>query len=118
MAARKPRRPGQPGGDGLDGFAYELLQEKAANIARLGARLERALEALAAFDADRAPGAALTAEDADERERLVAAAGESLWYYVVQREVSGLRDNEAVLRELRVPREVRLRMGVFPRRGG
>jgi hypothetical protein len=46
-----------------------------------------------------------------ERKRLVAAAGEALWYYVVQREACGLRDTERVLRKYRVPREVRLRMG-------
>jgi hypothetical protein len=47
----------------------------------------------------------------------VGAAGEALWYFVVQREVLGLRDSDAVMRELRVPREVRLRMGLNRQRG-
>jgi hypothetical protein len=34
---------------------------------------------------------------------------------VIQREVCGLRDSEAVMRHLGVPREVRLRMGYAPR---
>jgi hypothetical protein len=42
-------------------------------------------------------------------------AGEALWYYVIQREVCGLRDSEAVMRQLGAPREVRLRMGYAPR---
>lgn len=114
MALR--RLPGTaPGADGLDVFEYEALQEKAANIARLGAGLERALRALADFDATLTPGARVTEDDVRRREGLVAAAGEALWYYVIQREVSGLRDTESVLRELRVPREVRLRMGYVPR---
>ena len=47
------------------------------------------------------------------------AAGEALWYYVVQREACGLRDVEIVLREFRVPREVYLRMGLpSSERGG
>lgn len=92
----------------VDVLEYELLQEKAATLARLGRRANAALEALKAFDA--APG------QADERDELVRAAGEALWYYVIQREVCGFRDGETLLRQLGVPREVRLRMGVFPRR--
>ena len=80
---------------------------------RLGKRLSRALDALLEFDAARP--AELHTADRDQRETLVAAAGEALWYYVVQREVCGLRDAEAVMRDLRVPREVRLRMGVIRR---
>ena len=53
---------------------------------------------------------------AARRDELVAAAGEALWYYVIQREVCGFRDSEAVMRHLAVPREVRLRMGYTPRR--
>jgi len=95
-----------------DLLQYEIVQEKAATLSRIGKRLEAALGALAAFDAARGEG-----EGADEgrRDELVAAAGEALWYYVIQREVCGLRDSEAVMRQLGVPREVRLRMGYRPR---
>lgn len=91
----------------IDALNYELLQEAAATFARLGRRLERALEALADFDAR--GGAAA------DRDALIADAGEALWYYVIQREVMGLHDTEAVLREFGIPREVRLRMSI-PRR--
>lgn len=105
MSLRRPRTLANPhGGDGLDVLNYEILQEKAAVLARLGRRLQAALDELHAFDADPRP-------DMD-RDALVGAAGEALWYYVVQREVLGMPDTEAVMRELRVPREVRLRMGL------
>ncbi|HEU0300644.1 MAG TPA: DUF6665 family protein [Longimicrobium sp.] len=109
MSARTPRRlSARNEGGQLDVLQYEILQEKAAVLARLGRRLQAALDALAAFDASGDEGAA------GERDALVGAAGEALWYYVVQREVLGLRDAEVVMRELRVPREVRLRMGLNP----
>lgn len=102
-----PKKP-----DGWDVLGYELLQEKAATLARLGRRLEEALGALERFDAARPAG------PAHERDELVAAAGEALWYYTVQREVAGLRDTEAMMRHLRIPREVWLRMGFRPGRSG
>jgi hypothetical protein len=101
---RTPRNPSSRP-SGLDVFEYELVQEKAATLARLGRRATAALDALRAFDA------------AASRDELVAAAGEALWYYVVQREVCGFRDTDTLMRQLGVPREVRLRMGVFPRAG-
>ena len=88
------------------GMEAEILHEKAATLHRLDGRLQEALRALREFDDRPAPG------DAETRKRLVAAAGEALWYYVVQREVCGLRGTERLLEELSVPREVQLRMGV------
>jgi len=109
MSGRKPR-VWSTGTSGMDALEYELLQEKAWNLRRLANRLRQALDALHAFDAERADGAAPA--DAEGREALLAEAGEALWYYVVQREVSGLRDNASVMREMGVPREVQLRMGL------
>ena len=91
------------------GTVAEIAREQAASLGRAGAKLERALARLAAWDAgEREPGAG-----PDGRERLRAVASEALWYYVVQREALGARDLETVLREYRVPREVYLRMGVY-----
>ena len=90
-------------------FEYELVQEKAHALGRMSRRAVEALDALKAFDVS--PGG-----DPEARRELVRAAGEAVWYYVVQREVCGIRDSEPLLRQLGVPREVRLRMGVFPRR--
>jgi hypothetical protein len=118
MSLKPPRgtaaRPGSK--SGLDIFEYELVQEKAAALARMGRRLQAALDALAAFDAARAERPSPGTPEADARADLVADAGEALWYYVIQREVCGFRDSEAMMRELRVPRDVRLRMGYRPRK--
>ncbi|HEX8693514.1 MAG TPA: DUF6665 family protein [Longimicrobium sp.] len=119
MVFRKPRNlPVQPGSGGFDVLEYELRQEMAATLARLGRRLDAALRELEAFDASRRDGRTPAAGDASEREALVAAAGEALWYYVVQREVCGIGGTDAMLRELRVSREVQLRMGFFPKDRG
>ena len=112
MSLRIPRGFRGTGAGALDALQYEIVQEKAATLARIGRKLEAALASLAEFDARTADAGAA---DAAERDELVAAAGEALWYFVIQREVVGLRDTEAVLRHLQVPREVRLRMGLRPR---
>ena len=95
---------------------YELQQERAAALGRMGRRLDQALRALAGFDAARAGGPPAGEADRLERDELVSDAGEALWCYVVQREACGLRDSDRVMRELGVPREVQLRMGFFPTR--
>lgn len=99
----------------LESVQAEIAQEKASALARAAGRLEDALAALRAFD-EEPPAQGDTAA----RRPLVDAAGQALWYYVVQREACGLRDVESVLREYRVPREVYLRMGYYsaPPQGG
>ena len=94
---------------------YEIAREKASALGRLGRRLEAALAALAAFDAqadDEAP--ASPAIRRERRDALVAEAGEVLWSFIVQREACGLRDSARAMRDYGVPAEVRLRMGIFP----
>jgi hypothetical protein len=87
---------------GQDVLEYEILQEQAATIGRLAEDLRRALDALK------------TAErDDPRRARLVNAAAYALWHFVVQRECSGFRDTEYVLRDYRVPVEVRAKMGTI-----
>jgi hypothetical protein len=111
---RPPRRvPEGLGGGNIDALNYEVAQEQASTLARMSRRLTDALAALARFDEARgdAPGG-------EQREALVEQAGESLWYYVIQREVLGLGNSEGLMRELGIPREVRLRMGLPRKRGG
>jgi hypothetical protein len=88
---------------------YEIAQEKASTLGRLGRALEAALEGLRAFDAE--PDAS---ERRDARRALVAEAGHALWLFVVQREALGLRDTRQVMRDYRVPVEVQNRMGLPP----
>jgi len=89
---------------------YELAQEKASALGRLGRALEAALEALRAFDATSAENVATR----HERRALVAEAAHALWLFVVQRESIGLRDTRQLMRDYRVPAEVQSRMGMLP----
>jgi hypothetical protein len=90
---------------------YEIAQEKASTLGRLGRRLEDALEKLRAFD-ETAPER--TIESQRTRRNLVDAAGHALWLFVVQREAIGLRDTRTLMRDYRVPAEVFNRMGAAP----
>jgi hypothetical protein len=93
---------------------YEIAQEMAAALGRLGRRLEAALAALAQFD-----HANVTDAESRTRDRrvLVAEAGDALWHFVVQREACGLRDTRQIMRDYRVPPEVQYRMGISGVRG-
>lgn len=98
MGVRPPkllwRPPPKPAADLL---GEEILAEKAATLGRLNHRLETALDALA---------------ESPDDEALRDRAGEALWHFVIQRELCGFRNTEAVLREMGVPPALRLRMGV------
>jgi hypothetical protein len=97
----------------VDALDYEIAQEKAAALGRLGRGLEQALARLREFDAaDVRPGAPASAQQA--RLRLVREAGHALWMFVVQREACGLRDSRTVMREYNVPGEVQRCMGAVP----
>ena len=89
---------------------YEIAQEQASALGRLGRALEAALAAL--FEHDRAQTAGSGAPS-DRRARLVQDAGDALWCFMVQRECCGLRDPRPVISAYRVPHEVQNRMGIF-----
>ena len=101
---------------GWDVLQHEIRQEQAATIGRLARELREALEALDSFKR-RARDGDTPADDADrQRARLVDAAAYALWNFVVQRECSGFRETERLLKEYAVPAEVHARMGaVRPR---
>ena len=90
----------RPASGPIDALQYELLQEKAAALSRMVQNFETALSAFRSVAADDA-----------RREELLEAAGEALWFLVVQREACGLTNTEAMLRIYDVPLAVRLRMG-------
>jgi hypothetical protein len=114
MTLRPPRElAAHDPADSPTPLEYEIAQEKAAALGRLGRALERALAALHDFDhearrADAEPASPL------RRAALVAAAGHALWLFVVQREACGLRDMRHVIRDYGVPPDVQHRMGAFP----
>jgi hypothetical protein len=88
---------------------YEIAQEQASALGRLGRALEAALAALSGHEAEHP-------ERDSERARLVQNASDALWLFVVQREACGLHDPRPVLRDYHVPAEVYACMGIFHRR--
>jgi hypothetical protein len=89
---------------GYAALQYEIVQEKASALGRLGRRLEGALAALAAC-----PRTANS--DLEIRDSLVEQAGYALWLFVVQREACGLNDSSRIVRAYGVSKEVYARMG-------
>src|SRR2546430_1573018 len=85
-------------------LAYEIAEERASALGRLGRRLDAALTALAACPRTAHPNRQI-------RDRLVAQAGYALWLLVVQREALGLNKIDHVIQVYRVPNEVIARMG-------
>ena len=94
----------------LDVLEYEIVQEQAAALGRMGRALEAALAKLREFDVAH-PHAAAPASTQQARRTLVMEAGHALWMFVVQREACGLRDSRTVMRNYNVPGEVQQRMG-------
>jgi hypothetical protein len=94
----------------VDVLNYEVAQEKAVALGRMGRALEEALAKLKEFDAAHPrSGASTSAQQA--RRTLVMEAGYALWMFVVQQEACGLRDSRAVMRDYNVPGEVQQSMG-------
>ena len=90
---------------------YEIAQEKASTLARLGTQLEAALTALAAHPQT-------SACDPKIRLLLVEKAGYALWQFVVHREACGLNNIAYVLEVYKVPTEVQARMSPPVTKGG
>ena len=90
---------------------YEIVQEQATALGRLGRALEAVLAELRDFDAAH-EGVKLQPPERQARAAMVARAGEALWMFVVQREACGLRDSRTVMRDYKVPPDVQHRMGL------
>ncbi len=104
-----PRPVLGPAASALDA---ELLEEKAATLARLTRSFEKALAAWREVERETAAG---ERPGENRRTRLFDEAADALWHFVVQREVCGLRNTEAVLREYGIPPALRMRMGAWRR---
>jgi hypothetical protein len=83
---------------------YEIAEERASALGRLGRRLDAALMELAACPRNASSNRKI-------REGLVEQAGYALWLLAVQREACGLNNLAHVLQVYRVPSEVVARMG-------
>lgn len=97
----------------VDILHYEIVQEQASALGRMGRTLEQALTRLREFDAAHALRE-LPAPMQPARRKLVLEAGQALWMLVVQREASGLRDSRHIMRTYNVPSEVQQCMGLVP----
>jgi len=82
---------------GVDVLDYEVVQEQASALGRMGRALEDALAALREFDAVH-PRAEAPASPNHELRTLLAKVGHALWMFVVQREACGMRDSRAIMR--------------------
>ncbi|MBK3659897.1 hypothetical protein JJE66_01330 [Bradyrhizobium diazoefficiens] len=103
----------------VDVLHYEIVQEQASALGRMGRTLEQALAQLRAFDDAHALSEAhahseIPASMQPARRKLVMEAGQALWMFVVQREATGLRDSRHIMRTYNVPAEVQLCMGFAP----
>jgi hypothetical protein len=76
----------------FDVLSYEIVQEQATALGRMGRALEAALAKLRQFDAAY-PCTDAPASVRQARRTLVMEAGHSLWMLVVQREACGLHDS-------------------------
>jgi len=102
----------------VDVLNYEIVQEQAAALGRMGRALEVALAKLREFDAAH-PRAGAPVSTQKARHVLVMEAGHALWMFVVQREACGLRDSRLLMRDYRdynVPVEVQQLMGAVQKR--
>jgi hypothetical protein len=97
----------------VDVLDYEIAQDTAAALGRMGRALEEALAKLQEFDAEN-PRSGAPASAQKERRTLVTEAGHALWMFVVQREACGLRDSRTVMRDYNVPGDVQRCMGAVP----
>lgn len=81
------------------------MAEKAASLGHHGRRVEQAMAALRAFDAQ--PGRP------EERAALLKAAAGEVWKYFIQREACGMRNHREAIRLYGIPDEVLARLGAM-----
>jgi len=79
----------------------EIQSEKAAALGRAGARAQQALERLEDPE--------VLAEEG--RDALLKQAADAVWKFFIQREACGMRDQSQVIRDLKIPRAVIVRLG-------
>jgi hypothetical protein len=90
---------------------YEILEEKAATLARVTARFEATLAALEALEGEIAAVKSPSAEILAQRANLIGEAAQWLWYVVIQREAVGVTSHDALFEAYCIPPAVRRCMG-------
>lgn len=95
----------------LDALDYDIAQQKADALGRIGRQVEQALGRLRALPA--APD--MPSDEHERRSALIDEAADRVWALMVQREMCGLRHWEAAIKDYAIPREVLNRMGRIAR---
>jgi len=90
---------------------YELREQKAQTLGSLAGQVEQALAALRAFDA-----AAHGTGGEERRRAMLHDAADLVWAFMIQRELCGFRNWEAVVKDYGIPREVLNRVGQVRRK--
>ncbi len=105
MSVRPPQSFHQPGftNTGFNVLEYELMSERAAALGRQGVKVEEALAALSAWNAER--------DSEARRESLCDDAADAVWALFIQREICGLRNNREIIKRYAIPSEVLSRVG-------
>lgn len=89
----------------------EILAEKASAYFATIRKMEAALAALQAFDQTTSASLPTNLTSFRRRDDLLAAAGEIVWFFIIQREALKLPYYEELFAEFEIPDEVRNRMG-------
>ncbi|TNB49533.1 hypothetical protein FF124_00810 [Martelella lutilitoris] len=108
MEKKTPILPGtnsKPLDPRMDALQYEIMQETAQALGRIGRRLEEALAALKRHD--ETPGSN------QDRDALVQEAADRAFALFIQRDYLGLRTDHHLTSTYDIPREVMLRVGVM-----
>ena len=90
---------------------YKLREQKAQTLGTLSDQIEQALAALRTFEAE-----AHQPDREHRRRALLDNAADLVWAFMIQRELCGLRNWDAVVKDYGIPREVLNRVGQVRRR--
>jgi hypothetical protein len=96
--------------DPMEALQRDLQAERASALGRISERFEKALASWNALESGEVAPLPTPQAEAARRTELRDFTAEWLWMLLVQRESVGLRDHRELLQ--RVPREIRLRMGL------
>jgi hypothetical protein len=94
----------------FDALGHEILAEKASALGRAGEKAEACLARLDAHVEGQRDDHAASGHDS-HRMTLLKEAADAVYAFFIQRELCGLRRHDAVIRDLRIPREVLVRLG-------
>lgn len=91
----------------LAALDYDIAQQKADTLGRIGRQVEQALGRLRALPA----ASDMPTDERERRSALLDEAADRVWALMVQREMCGIRHWETAIKDYAIPREVLNRIG-------